>query len=124
LSLRGKNNCRQSTSDHTVAAELARYGIIAPGEVDRHPYRHRVNNVLGGATAGVQAEVRRTDLEAGDVMLLCSDGLTDMLDDERIAAVLKAEREPQTACERLVAKANGRGGRDNVTAVVARFEAC
>ena len=59
----------------------------------------------------------------GDAVLLCSDGLTDVLTDDRIAAVLAAECEPQSACERLVAEANDRGGPDNITAIVARFEA-
>jgi protein phosphatase len=78
--------------------------------------------VLGGDTGEVKVEVHRVDLQAGDVVLLCSDGLTDMVDDDRIAAVLAAEREPQAACERLAALANEAGGRDNITAVVARFE--
>ncbi len=82
-----------------------------------------MTNVLGGTTAGVQVEVHRAHPEAGDVVLLCSDGLTDMLDDARLSAVLGSEREPQAACERLVAEANERGGKDNVTAIVARFEA-
>jgi PPM family protein phosphatase len=114
---------RQLTVDHTWAVELARRGVIKPEEVCRHQYRHVVTNVLGGDEAGVRADVLRADLETGDVVLLCSDGLTDMLPDDRIAAVLAAEHEPQAACERLVAEANGKGGRDNITAVVARFEA-
>jgi serine/threonine protein phosphatase PrpC len=113
---------RQLTEDHTVAAEMARHGIIRHEDVRRHQWRHVVTNVLGGNTGEVQVEVHRVDLEAGDAVLLCSDGLTDMVDDDRIAAVLAAEGEPRVACERLVALANEAGGRDNVTAVVARFE--
>jgi protein phosphatase len=56
-------------------------------------------------------------------MLLCSDGLTDMLSDEQLSAILQGESEPQLACERLVAEANARGGTDNITAIVARIEA-
>ena len=55
-------------------------------------------------------------------LLLCSDGLTDMLDDEQIAAILAAEGEPEEACQRLVEEANAAGGRDNITCIVARFE--
>ena len=110
------------TADHTVAAELARHGAIRPEEVRSHPYRHVVTNVLGGDHAGVRVDVQRVEMEAGDVVLLCSDGLTDMLDDGRIAAVLTAETEPEAACRRLVAEANAAGGRDNVTVVVTRFE--
>jgi len=61
-------------------------------------------------------------LQSGDEILLCSDGLTNMLDDERIAAILTSESEPRSACERLMAEANDRGGRDNITVIVSRFE--
>jgi serine/threonine protein phosphatase PrpC len=81
-----------------------------------------VNNVLGGGSVDVKVDVQKIDLETGDVVLLCSDGLTDMLDDRRIAAILQAEREPKSACERLVTEANGLGGQDNITAIVTRFE--
>jgi protein phosphatase len=114
---------RQLTIDHTVAAELARQGVIRPDEVCRNRFRHVVTNVLGGTEAGVRVDVQKVDLETGDVLLLCSDGLTDMLADERIAAVLRSEPDPRAAGERLVAEANAAGGRDNITAIVARFEA-
>jgi protein phosphatase len=114
---------RQLTIDHTVAAELARQGVIRPEEVCHNRFRHVVTNVLGGTEAkGVHVDVQKVDLEAGDVMLLCSDGLTDMLADDRIAAVLRSEADPRAAAERLVAEANAAGGRDNITAIVARFE--
>ena len=82
--------------------------------------RHVVTNILGRGTTTVQVE--RVDLQAGDAALLCSDGLTEMLPDGRIAAVLESEPDPRGACERLVAEANEAGGKDNITAVVARFE--
>jgi protein phosphatase len=114
---------RQLTTDHNVAAELARQGVIKPADVRHSRFRHVVTNVLGGPKSGVRVEVQRVDLETGDVLLLCTDGLTNMLADERIAAVLKAEADPRAACERLVAEANAAGGRDNITTVIARFEA-
>jgi protein phosphatase len=111
------------TEDHTVAAEMARRGMIAPEDVAANPFRHVVTNVLGGGKPGVRADVSRQDLEPNDVALLCSDGLTDMVPDERIAGILAAEEDAQAACERLVEAANAAGGKDNVTAVVARFAA-
>jgi protein phosphatase len=114
---------RQLTTDHTVAAELARQGVIQPQDVSHSRFRHVVTNVLGGHESSVRVEVQRVDLETGDVLLLCTDGLTNMLSDERIAAVLKTEADPRAACERLVAEANAAGGRDNITTVLARFEA-
>jgi serine/threonine protein phosphatase PrpC len=114
---------RQLTADHTVAAEMARQGVIKAEEVCRNRFRHFVTNALGGHESGVRVDVEKVELETGDMMLLCSDGLTDMLSDERIADVLKAESDPAAACARLVAEANDAGGPDNVTAIVARFEA-
>jgi protein phosphatase len=113
---------QQMTADHTVAAELARRGHIKPEEVRHHQFRHIVTKVLGGPDAGVDAQVVRTDLQPGDRILLCSDGLTEMLNDQQIAAILSAQSDPRAACERLVAAANEQGGRDNITAIVARFD--
>jgi len=62
------------------------------------------------------------DLESEDVLLLCSDGLSDMLADEQIAAILRAELDPEQAARRLLTGANEQGGTDNITAVVARIE--
>jgi protein phosphatase len=111
------------TEDHTVVAGMVGRGEISPEQARHHPHRHVVTNVLGGGHAGVRIDVQRLALEPGDVALLCSDGLTDMLDDGRIAAALAAEPGPEAACGRLVAQANAAGGKDNVTAVVARFDA-
>jgi protein phosphatase len=118
-----RGQLRQLTHDHTLAADMARQGIIKAEQVGHHQWRHVVTNVLGGDTGGVQVDVQKVDLEAEGVVLLCSDGLTDMLADERMAAILAAEREPKAACERLVTEANGAGGQDNITAIVARFDA-
>jgi protein phosphatase len=111
------------TTDHTVAAALARSGVIRSEDIARHRFRHLVTNALGGGRVGVQTDVLKVELETGDAVLLCSDGLTDMLPDDQIAAVLAAEAEPEAACARLVAEASEQGGRDNITAIVARFEA-
>lgn len=111
---------RQLTQDHTVAAELARKGLISPDDQQHHPWRHAVTNLLGGPDQGVHVEVHSLELRAGDVILLCSDGLTEMVPDDPIAAVLAAEPDPQKACEKLVSEAIRAGGRDNVTVIVAR----
>jgi protein phosphatase len=111
------------TEDHTVVAGMVERGEISPEQARQHPYRHVVTNVLGGGKPGLRVDVHRAALEPGDVLLLCSDGLTEMIDDGQIGAVLAGEPEPEPAARRLVAQANEAGGRDNVTAVVARFEA-
>jgi protein phosphatase len=113
---------RRLTHDHTVVAGMVRRGELSPQEAARHPRRHVVTNALGGHTPGVRVELHALALEPGDVLLLCSDGLTDMVPDAGIAALGEAA-DPRRACERLVAEANANGGRDNVTAVVADFSA-
>jgi protein phosphatase len=112
----------QLTHDHTQVAEMVRAGVLSPADASRHPYRHVVTNVLGGHQPGVWVEMHKVALEAGDVLLLCSDGLTEMVPPARIAAILQEEPEPRRACERLVAEANERGGKDNITALVACFQ--
>jgi protein phosphatase len=112
---------RRLTLDHTLTAELVRRGALAPDEAAHHPYRHIITNCVGGTEPGIHVEPHKLDLEPGDVVLLCSDGLTEMVDDQAIATVLRQEADPATACERLVAQANEAGGRDNITVVVAQF---
>jgi PPM family protein phosphatase len=80
-----------------------------------------VTNILGGKERGVRAELHSLDLHDGDVLLLCSDGLTEMVPKDRIAEILGAENVPQRACECLVEEANKKGGKDNITAVVAHI---
>jgi protein phosphatase len=117
-----KDELHQMTRDHTITAELIRMGDLSPEGEARHPFRHVVTNILGGGEPGVQVELHRLDLQPDDVILLCSDGLTGMVSDERIAAALREEHDPQRACERLVGEANRQGGEDNITVIVARIE--
>ena len=118
--LLSEGGLRQVTQDHTWTAELVRQGVLAPGGEAGHPCRHVVTNILGGDEPCVQVELHRLDLRPDDVLLLCSDGLTEMLPDDRIAVLLREERDPRRACERLVAEANGHGGKDNITVIVAQ----
>jgi protein phosphatase len=109
----------QVTRDHTLIGELVRQGVLPPGGAARHPCRHVVINILGGGGPGVRVELHRLDLHPDDVVLLCSDGLTEMVPDDRIAVILREEPDPRRACERLVADANRHGGKDNITVIVA-----
>jgi protein phosphatase len=110
------------TRDHTLVAEMVRRGVLGPEEAARHGFRHVITNVVGGNDPGVQVELHKLPLEAGDRMLLCSDGLTEMIADGEILGILQGEGEPEAACERLIVRANEEGGKDNVTVVVARFD--
>jgi len=113
---------QQLTQDHTMTAEMVRRGIITAEDQKHHPWRHMVTNILGGNEKGVRAELHSLDLHDGDVVLVCSDGLTEMVPHERIAAILEAEVVPQRACESLVAEANQKGGKDNITVIVAQVK--
>lgn len=112
----------QLTTDHTLVGELLRQGAIGPEQARHHQMRHVITNAVGGTERGIKVEAHKVELEGGDRVLLCTDGLTEMLGDSDIAAALQACENPQEACERLVAAANERGGKDNVTVVVARFD--
>jgi protein phosphatase len=114
---------RRVTSDHTLAEELVRRGHMRPEEAANHHWRHVITNAIGGGSPDVKVEVHQLYLEADDAVLLCSDGLTAMVPEPEIAVVLGAEPDPQRACRHLVARANEAGGRDNITVVVARYEA-
>jgi PPM family protein phosphatase len=78
--------------------------------------------VIGGNDPGVRVEARTLQIAAGDRLVLCSDGLTEMLKHHAVQAVLDTEPEPEGAARALVAQANDAGGRDNITVVVVRFE--
>lgn len=112
---------QQITQDHTIGAEMQRRGLISKPELTEHPWRHVVSNLLGGTDKGVQTELHSLELHDGDTVLLCSDGLTEMVPEDRIAPILGMTADSKSACQELVAEANHRGGRDNVTVVVARF---
>jgi len=112
----------QLTKDHTVVAELVRSGVLQPDQVASHPLRHVITNVVGGPNLGVKVEARAFEVQAGDRLLLCSDGLTEMVKDEAIAKALDVDSEPEAAAKKLLAQANDAGGRDNITVLIVRFE--
>jgi protein phosphatase len=113
---------QQITHDHTLTAELERCGVLSGDQLKSHPWRHVVSNLLGGSEPGVKVELHGLELHPNDILLLCTDGLTEMVPEGTIADILRKDSDPRAACESLVAEANRLGGRDNVTAVVARFE--
>jgi serine/threonine protein phosphatase PrpC len=110
------------TSDHTLVAKMVSGGLITQKEAEHHDLRNVVTNAVGGGKSGVEPEVHKHTLLAGDVVLLCTDGLTGHLSDDEIASVLAVGQPPAEACRILVDEANRRGGHDNITVVVARFD--
>jgi len=107
------------TRDQTMAQALVDAGVIAAEAVKSHRQRHILTGALG-ATSGVpRVELGRHDLRDGDRVLVASDGLTEMLADEAIAAILRDQSDPSAACAALVDAALEEGGGDNVTVLVA-----
>lgn len=104
------------TEDHSVVGELERQGFITASEAQRHPRRNELIRSVGVA-GSVEIDVNRVSVMPGDRFLLCSDGLCGYVEDEEIQEVLAAE-EPRPAARELVARANAKGGYDNVTVQV------
>ena len=111
------------TRDHTVVEELIRHGVLSAEEAAHHCLRHVITNAVGANSPDVKVEVHKVHLEGGDRVLLCSDGLTNMVTDEEINQILQTGGEPEQACKQLVTCANEAGGKDNITVVVAHFGA-
>ena len=109
------------THDHTLVEEMVRRGALPSEEAAKHRWRHVITNAVGADSAAVKVEVHKVRLEGGDRVLLCSDGLTEMVPETEIRQILETEAEPEQACRRLVTCANEAGGKDNVTVVVAHF---
>jgi serine/threonine protein phosphatase PrpC len=106
----------QVTDDHTVIADQMRAGLLTPEQARRNPYRHVITRALG-IDPELEVDSREIEVRPDDAFLLCTDGLTEMVDDETIRRILEGAS-AQEASERLVREANDRGGVDNITVVV------
>jgi len=111
----------QVTGDHTLVQLLVNGGVITADAAKTRSQRNVVTNVVGGPSLGVHAEIHKLQIQDGDVLLLCSDGLTEPVGDAEIAEILTQDADPDVAVHHLVAKALSNGAPDNVTAIVARY---
>ena len=107
----------QVTEDHSLVEQLVREGRLTPEEAQNHPQRAIITRALG-VDPDVQVDTYRIDLKPGDRLMICSDGLTNMLSDETIAQTLRRHADPQQAADTLVDMANQAGGDDNITVVL------
>lgn len=105
---------RKLTKDHSYVQQLVEDGKITREEANHHPKKNMLTKALG-CTAYVEPDIRARNLEAGDILLMCSDGLTNMVQEKEIYRVVKEN--PQTASQTLVDLANEAGGYDNITVV-------
>lgn len=113
--------CHQLTRDHTLAQGLVELGIIRPDQVAGHRLKHSLTRVIGAGKSLGDAEVQHLTLSNGDQILLCTDGLTDMVHPSKIAVILRDSNSSKEACRALVDAALENGGNDNVTVLVARY---
>ena len=108
---------RRITSDHSLVEQLVAGGLIQPDEVYTHPQGNQIFRSLGD-DPDIQVDLFVQKLRPGMQLLLCSDGLWEMVRDPRIEELLRAGTDPQTTCDALIDAANEGGGEDNISAVV------
>lgn len=112
-----KGKLAKLSEDHSVVGLLLRAGEIEPEETKYHPARGQLSRYIG-MLDDVHPYLRTVTFKEGDRLLLCSDGLTGVINDKEITNILRREADPQATCEELVAAANAAGGPDNITVVV------
>jgi len=110
---------RQLTKDHSYVQEQVDAGFLTPEQARYHPYSNVITRCVG-ASADVEPDTFSDAVKAGDLFLVASDGLTGMVDDRRLQTLLQAKAPAQRIVNALIEEANGRGGLDNITAIVVR----
>jgi len=116
----GEDGCQQLTVDHSVVASMVAAGTAKPEEVYTHPQRNVIYRCIGDRAA-VEVDLAALALSPGDRLVLCSDGLWEMVRDEGIADIMMSEPDPQAACQILVDEANAAGGVDNISVIVVQL---
>lgn len=116
-----KGRLRQLTRDHSVVSELIENGRLKPENAENHHAQGQITRYIG-MKRKARCHVRSFALKKGDRILLCTDGLTDMLEDNAIAGILKEHLDAEVACKRLVRAANKAGGYDNTTAMIVDWQ--
>ena len=115
------NQLTQITRDHSLVARLVETNIISPEEVRSHPQRNQIYRNLGHKPE-VAVDTFTVPLQRGDRLILCSDGLWEMVLDQDIVRIINTSRTPQEACDQLILAANAAGGDDNISVIVIEME--
>jgi protein phosphatase len=113
-------NITQLTQDHTLVADMVRKGEISEELARVHPLKNILTRALG-ADINAEADLLSEEVQTGDKILLCSDGLNSMLKDEEILAIVSETESLDDVCQRLTEAANANGGEDNITVVLVEF---
>lgn len=111
---------RQVTRDHSLVAEMVRKGSITEEAARNHPDKNIITRAIG-AYKDVEIDFFEVELQPGDVVLMCTDGLTNMVEDEEIAKIVRASEEIDDVAENLVNMANHNGGKDNIGVVIIKM---
>jgi len=119
--LHRQGELHQITRDQTLAELMVTKGMISSVDQAAEKFRHTLLSCLGGNFAEVDVETHHLILEDADQLLLCTDGLTDMVDDAAIAEILQQQKSPQSLCDEFIQAALAAGGRDNVTVIMGRY---
>jgi serine/threonine protein phosphatase PrpC len=112
---------KQVTKDHSYVQEQVDLGNLTPEQARYHPYSNVITRCVG-ASPDVEPDLYSGDVRTGDIFLVASDGLTGMVDDRRLAQLLMSRSEPERKVQALISEANGRGGLDNITAIVVHVD--
>ncbi len=122
LYLVGKHGIRQITRDHSLVEEMIRLGGLSREDARRHPDKNIITRAIG-AKDEVEAEFFTEELELGDIILMCSDGLSNMLEDKEIEKIVQNEEleELKQKAEALINAANNNGGKDNIAVVLVKI---
>ncbi|MFN2746180.1 MULTISPECIES: Stp1/IreP family PP2C-type Ser/Thr phosphatase [Bacillus] len=112
-----QDSLTQLTEDHSLVNELVKTGGISKEDAEHHPRKNVLTKALG-TDPDVQVEAHTFEIEPGDQVLLCSDGLTNKVDDQTLQEMLEASSSPEEKAERLVQAANDNGGEDNITVAI------
>ncbi len=108
---------RQITRDHSLVEEMVRLGEMDESQARVHPDKNIITRAIG-ATEAIKADFFEVDLVPKDLVLLCTDGLTNMVDDEEILSIMQGEPDIEKQVQTLIHTANSNGGRDNITAII------
>ena len=112
---------RQITRDHSIVAQMVERGEITPAQVRTHEKRNQMYRSLGEKPE-LEVDLFTEPVEEGDTLILCTDGLWEMIEDDDLRAIIE-QYGPDESVQRLIARANEAGGPDNVTAIVVRVSA-
>ena len=108
---------RQVTRDHSLVEEMVRMGGIDREAAKHHPDKNIITRAIG-ARDTIEIDFFHEELQRGDIVLLCSDGLTNMLEDEEIGRILKGQESLEEKAEKLIEAANNNGGKDNIAVII------